>query len=126
MNAFRSELTGIMAGLLMTAKIVEFYNISSGVITLACDRLSALQQCEKDTGHIHPDTSCYDLISAIRLLRHCSPLKWTFKHVEGHQDDTKALDKFDQWARLNVEVDELAKAHGPIAAAQQRHYTVFF
>jgi hypothetical protein len=78
------------------------------VITLACDVLSALQQCEKDTGHIPPNTSCYDLISAIRFLRHRLPLMWTFKYVEGHQDDTTVLDKLDRLARLNVEVDELA------------------
>jgi hypothetical protein len=125
-NAFKSELTGIMAGVLMTVKIVEFYNISSGAITLACDSLSALQQCETDTGHIHHNKSCYDLISAIRFLRHRSPLMWTFKYVEEYQDDTMALDKLDRWARLNVEVDALAKAHGPIAAAQQRHFIVPF
>jgi hypothetical protein len=75
MTPFCSELTGILAGLLMIAKMVEFFNISSGDITLACDGLSALQQCNKETMHLHPDMACYDLIRAIRHLRHRSPLK---------------------------------------------------
>ncbi len=37
---------------------------------------------------------------------------------EGHQDDEKAAEDLDQWARLNIEMDSLAKQH--IAIAKQR------
>ena len=37
------------------------------------------------------------------------PVKWSYRHVKGHQDDDGTR-KLDRWARLNVEMDNLAKA----------------
>jgi len=38
-----------------------------------------------------------------------SPIKWTFKWIEGHQDDHVAADQLDEWARANVQADTKAK-----------------
>jgi hypothetical protein len=45
-----------------------------------------------------------------RLALRQSPITWSFRHVKGHQDEDLEV-KLDQWARLNIQMDNLAKAH---------------
>ena len=39
-----------------------------------------------------------------------SPIKWTCRHVAGHQDDD-GIEVLDRWAKLNIEMDNLAKVY---------------
>jgi len=89
----------------MVQKLFQFYHISNGSITLACDGLLALQQSTPTSLQLCPDTSCYDIICAIRQLRLTSPLEWRSWHVEGHQDDFNLVENLDRWGQLNVKAD---------------------
>jgi hypothetical protein len=40
-----------------------------------------------------------------------SPLKFTTRWIESHQDDKKYFSKIDHWGQLNVECDGLAKSY---------------
>ena len=51
----------------------------------------------------------YDLLKDIRMKIKKSPLTWTGRWVEGHQDDQLHFDDLDRWSQLNVECDGLAK-----------------
>jgi hypothetical protein len=51
----------------------------------------------------------YDMISSIQMAIQQSPVCWSYQHVKGHQDDDGTR-RLDWWARLNVEIDDLAKA----------------
>jgi hypothetical protein len=37
-------------------------------------------------------------------------VKWTWRHVAGHQDDD-GIEELDRWAMLNIEMDNLAKVY---------------
>jgi hypothetical protein len=63
-----------------------------GGVTLACDRLFALQQAfyEGPAVVARPD---FDLIHTIGHQLHAIQTKWTSWHVRGHQED------FKEWAK---------------------------
>ncbi len=58
---------------------------------------------------ISPRHSYYDFMMAIKAFIEKSMIKWMTRHIKGHQneDPYKVLDR---WAKLNVQVDILAKA----------------
>jgi hypothetical protein len=109
-SAYRSELTGIYAILLMVSKLCHYYNINQGTIELGCDGKSALEKA-LSYNTINIEDSNFDLLSAICKLRSSSPITWTLRHIKGHQDDSKPMPDLDRWARLNVEMDTRAKTH---------------
>merc|ERR1712115_255716 len=39
------------------------------------------------------------------------PLTWTFRHIKGHQDDILDIDDIDEWGRMNIAADKIAKDH---------------
>ena len=56
-----------------------------------------------------------------------SPIKWTSRHVKGHQDDAKRFGDLNEWGQMNVLADQLAKEElrrnhpvlqGPLMAGQ--------
>jgi hypothetical protein len=49
MSSYRSELTGIMATLLLVEKLGECFSLQGGRIELGCDGLSAIQQSSPDS-----------------------------------------------------------------------------
>jgi hypothetical protein len=54
-----------------------------------------------------------------------SPVQWTTRHVEGHQDDSRAIHSLDHWGQLNCQADSLAKEHISIAKMTFRHYYIY-
>ena len=57
----------------------------------------------------NPRWSCYDIVSMIRYHIKNSPIKWTCKHVKGHQDSKMKFEDLDEWGQANVIADQLAK-----------------
>ena len=55
-------------------------------------------------GKIH-----FDYSSSLRYCLKQRPIKWSFRHVKGHQDDHKNYTILDKWGQLNVDADRLAK-----------------
>jgi hypothetical protein len=50
------------------------------------------------------------MLSAIRKVLAQGPVKSTWRHVLGHQDDD-GIEVLDRWATLNIEMDNLAKVY---------------
>jgi hypothetical protein len=121
-SAYRSKLFGIYSIMVCTKKLCEYFQITSGFITLGCDGQSALDKAFNQVSILQVGESNYDLLFATRTLWAHSPLTWTFKHIRGHQDDHLPQDKLDRWAKLNIEMDMKAKKHIPIARRSPRHY----
>jgi hypothetical protein len=71
---------------------------------MALDKLSNLDD------DIDPNGQQFDLLSATRAALHASPVKWTFCHVKGHQDEDPEA-TLDRWALLNIQMDNLAKSY---------------
>ena len=84
-SAFRSELTGILATVLLVNSIAEYHSVGSGKIDFFCDGKSALTACFDE----HQSTSCnkmhFDLINFVRKKIQQSNIKWNAVHVKGHQ-----------------------------------------
>lgn len=108
-NSYRSELVGILGAIKHNNDICAHINITQGKITLGCDGEGALKAIQLNYTVTKSARKHFDLIYAIRQAIQCSPLKWNFTHVKGHQDDEVSWEKLDRWARLNVMADQCAK-----------------
>ena len=105
-HSFRSELTGILANVLVVKCIIETHQVQDGRMTLACDNESALWACFGDDEPTAGDASC-DILKVIRHEIKQSTIKWQAEHVRGHQDRGQDV-YLDEWAVANIEADRLA------------------
>ena len=112
---YRAEMSGA-AGILTSLKIFcKRHHITNGCVTIGLDGQSVLDRItgsEQDSCKI-PD---FDLVKCIRTLSKELPIQIKWKWVEGHQDDHKSWNELDEWARLNVRMDSLAKAYWQFCA----------
>jgi predicted RNA-binding Zn-ribbon protein involved in translation (DUF1610 family) len=109
-SAYRSELAGLY-GIAYYVYYLERKHGVSGKITVACDGISALNQVSKNYDFINPNLPQFDLIMAIRSVVAETTWAWTWKHVKGHQDDTRANSELDQWSKWNIQMDAEAKRY---------------
>jgi hypothetical protein len=119
-NAYQSEL----AGLYCIAYYIYFLERKHGVrgkITIACDSISALNQASKNYDFINPNLPQFDLIMAIRSIVSETTLEWTWKHVKGHQDDTRETSELDQWSKWNIQMDAEAKCYWSVT----KHWSIY-
>ena len=97
-------------GILTTVALVcRVYAVTEGSLEISFDGEAALDACAAETDPEVTD-KCYDLIMAVRRQARAIPIKVTYRHVKGHQDDTTAYHQLDRWSKLNVTVDSLAKS----------------
>ena len=109
-SAYRSELAGLYGMATMVWTLCNFYKIDEGEVELACDGLQALRHVARFDGWTEPKMPQFDLLEATRaMLRKC-PIKLKFRHVKGHQDDVCDA-VLDEWAELNIAMDDGAKEH---------------
>ena len=108
-SAHRSEMAGLLAQLHFCAWLTSTYDIKSGQVTSGSDCLNAIRFANDPWSSVHFDKSCYDFCHEISQLIEESPLTWTFKHVEGHQDDHSDFSDLDPWGQANVIADTRAK-----------------
>jgi hypothetical protein len=111
-SSYHSELSGLFGVLVMVHFICEQFAITDGAIEVGCDCKSALRHVFGKGPSFNPgitDTD-YDLHSVIRKMLENSPITWKWRHVAGHQDND-GIEELDRWARLNIEMDSLAKVY---------------
>ena len=90
--------------------LCEFYQITEGAVVLACDGLQALRHASRFEWSTDSRSPQFDLLTATRsMLKRC-PVDLLFRHVKGHQDDDFQAE-LDEWALLNIEMDDGAKEH---------------
>ena len=110
-SSFRSELAGLYGVVVMVNTICEQFGVTEGSIEVGCDCEKVLSQLFDEQLRYVPSTqqSDFDLRLAIRQKIDQSPIKFRYRHVAGHQDD--GIEDLDRWAKLNVEMDALAKVY---------------
>jgi hypothetical protein len=85
----------------------QMAGILAGAIKVGCDGLSALNKAF-DTWPLDPDNPHFDMLNSLRAMIAESPITWTTRHVDRHQDhDINAI--LYWWARQNIQMDNLAK-----------------
>ena len=107
-SAYRSELTGILGGLRFVDSLVHVPTEARFI----CDGKAALE-VSFGIQPLGPQTPQLDLLQPIRkscesVRRKGVVLKPT--HVKGHADDTMEMEELSEDQRLNVQMDERAKA----------------
>ena len=111
-SSYQRELAGLYSIVAMVHLICEQYKVTSGAIEVGCDSSSALNHVF-GSGHYFEakiKQADYDLHSTLWVMLSKSPIKWKCRHVAGHQDDD-GIEVLDRWAKLNIEMDSLAKAY---------------
>jgi len=108
-SAYRSELAGLYGIGTIIGVICKMYEIEQGQVEFACDGLQALERCAELNHRIRPRQPQFDLIEATRKVMKDAPIKWSSRHVKGHQDNFYG--PLDQWAHMNVFCDTVAKLH---------------
>ena len=101
-SAYRSELARLYG---MATMVCKFYQITEGEVELACDGLQALRHVSRMEVATEAKAPQFDLLAATRSVCRNCPVTLKFRHVKGHQDD------LDEWASLNIEMDDGAKEH---------------
>jgi len=85
------------------------HNVTEGSLEIGLDGEEAVKSIFSDNDPT-VDAPCFDLIMDIRRKIAALPITVTGRHIKGHQDKGKELHELDRWARLNVAMDEKAKA----------------
>ena len=79
-SSYRAELGGIYMSILLTNAICCKKKISSGKVTLGCDRKGAIQAIQ-DGRIILSRWNSYDLLYHIQKAKRDSPIEWEFRWV---------------------------------------------
>ena len=108
-SPYRSELVGLAGIIKLVRNLEKEGKIPHGRIEVACDGKSALYQIFRQDQPTRTNIRHYDIISYCRALIAESKTCWTYRHVKGHQDEF--THNLDEWERLNVEMDWLAKRY---------------
>ena len=120
-SSYRSEIGGIVGGLLFIKLMNDLYQFPQGGATFACDSLGALRQVF-GAHELLPQQADYDLLSTARDLIAAIPhISLHHRHVRGHQDDAVAFHRLDHWSQWNVRADSIAKQHLCLRASLPTH-----
>lgn len=101
---------GIIGSLAHIHILCKLHNLLGGSITVTLDCQEAMHSVSKD---YEPNATQvdYDLILAIKWRVHLLPIKIKWKWIKGNQDSQANISNLDIWAKRNILVDNLAKAH---------------
>jgi hypothetical protein len=110
LTPYRAEVGGLYGIAVFIQRVTKGFDCTGGRITIACDCKGALDRVF-DVHPPLPKQSEYDLLSEIYHIRKSNQLQWTKHWVKGHQDHSTPFYQLDNWARLNIAMDTLAKQH---------------
>ena len=110
-NAYRAELQGIHADLLLILAVCSFFEIRQGSAQVYCDNEKGIMLSSKNWLQLALKTKHVDLIRAIHKLVKEIPIDIGFTHVYGHQDDASSTLHLDLPTRINIEMDYKAKLY---------------
>ena len=110
--SYRSELTGIMAGLCYVTDICLSHNVTHGEITIGCDGLGALDVLSEIIDPnitIKNNRNHFDLLLSIKqLLKFIPHITLKLIHIKAHQDDYYDFKDLNRLSQLNVLADRIA------------------
>lgn len=111
-NSFRGELGGILAAVSYVTRLAAKYEIQSGRCEIVCDNIGSIKrsvQADTEDFVFQARMNSFDLLRVLQKKLDTSPIKFKFRHVYGHQDNTTDYFLLDDDARANVRADSLAK-----------------
>jgi len=106
-SAYCSELWGLLRMIHTIYNLCHYHKIQEGLITIACDNMSALEWSTDTTTTLSITRSDNDILCAIQHVLSKMPISWHSVHVRGHQDDTH--NELTWLETLNCKMDNKAK-----------------
>lgn len=119
-SSYRSEYAGLYSLIYAVSKICEYHDIQAGTVELCCDGLGPLTRTSHPEWFTHSTERCFDFKEATATLMKKCPIRWKFRHIFGHQDETTPHAELDRYAQLNIEMDAAAKEFRERLSRQQR------
>ena len=107
-SPYRSELGGVAGILEALHCICCAHVVTKGHVTVGLDGEQAMKEAF-GVWPLDPSRPDFDMLQHIRGMIRASPLTFTSRWIESHQDDHKSVKYLDRWGKLNVECDGLAK-----------------
>jgi len=107
-GSYQSKLAGIYRIVTTVNALSNFHRQEQGSILIVCNGEAALNKSMKLWAS-NPLNKQFDIIHAIRAGMRKTKLKWSSKHIKGHQDQV-ALAGCDK-AQWNNAMDKVAKNH---------------
>jgi hypothetical protein len=104
-----SELSGLLGGIHFVNKLCSKLNITEGFSKIGCDGEGAINMVSYIHDKINSSRKHFDILGAINNAILQSPVRWTFTHIRGHQDNYNKYHNLSREEQLNVLVDNLAK-----------------
>jgi hypothetical protein len=108
LSDYRSELAGILAAMTVINSLACFHGISSS-ITIHCDCQTAIAKAFDSLTTIKLHDVSHDLLKATQHEKTSSQIRWSGKHIPGHQDAIIPFAQLDRLSQLNVLADQMAK-----------------
>ena len=107
-DAYRAELTGVLAMLIILETLCKSHSIEDGLVTLSCDNDTALERCLDEDWEVKISDKNWDIIRSARTIRTELPIKIKMAKVSGHADKVKQYSELSRLEKLNFECDKLA------------------
>jgi len=107
-GSYRSKLAGIYGIVTMVNSLASYHQQTQGSMLIICNDEAALTNSMKLWAS-NPLDKQFDIIHAIRARIRKTKIKWTSKHIKGHQEQM-ALAVCDK-AQWNDVMDMVAKNH---------------
>jgi len=85
----------------MVQVICTYQNITSGSITVGCNKISVLQSAFNTDVALSLNMADYDILYAIRNVLQKSMLTGSLQHVRGHQDNEKYSHQLSRLEKLH-------------------------
>ena len=107
-DAYRAELTGLYALMVLVESLEKFYGVGRGKVTIACDNDAALDKCFDEESWCTVRDGQWDIIRSIKEMVANSPIKTITENVKGHSDKDKQWEDMTRMEQLNVHCDNIA------------------
>ena len=108
-DAYRSELTGLLAIVTILLAICNKYDIQDGIVHIGCDNDTALARCLDEEWKCKCPDENWDIIQGTRHIISQLPLSLFPVMVTGHLDKNISYVDLNRKEQLNVDCDTLAK-----------------
>lgn len=110
-DAYRSELSGLLALVIALQLLCSLHNLQSGSVVIGCDNDTALDRCFDLDWYIDTSAENWDIIKAVRHITATLPITIIMQRVEGHRDNEVPWEDLNLFEQLNVQCDSMAKLY---------------
>ena len=88
---------------------LQHIQLSWGISRARMQQIRGLNSGDQIPFPLFTKLSHYYLYSTLHQFIKAIPLSWKFHHVKGHENGGNTYNNIDEWGRMNIKTDRLAK-----------------